>query len=227
MIKGFLLFTWYPLKFCKITLCNQTWTYLKFNNKNRIYEFILLIYKSSKKKSNHILWRFGYICWCVLKTLDHVFNHILLLWAFFPFLFFCSFFFCFDILGKRPRWGMSPIYYRRMSRLVTRLVACLSWALITCPILLLIILGFYRRLWRSSKKLLTFVTIGFFIFGTLGVNMFLIPFLLSIQQEYHWSKRKMWQKKITLKRKKRHLQTAYLIKTKNFLLKVYKKKLKN
>ena len=38
---------------------------------------------------------------------------------------------------------MSPIYYRRVSRLVARLVSCLSWALITCPILLLIILGFF------------------------------------------------------------------------------------
>ena len=54
-----------------------------------------------------------------------------------------------------------------------------------------LILGFYRRLWRSSKKLQAFVTIGFFIYGTLGVNLFLIPFLLSIQQEYHWSKRKI------------------------------------
>ena len=115
------------------------------------------------------------------------------------------FFFCFDILGKRPRWGMSPIYYRRVSRLVTRLVACLSWALITCPILSLIIIGFYRRLWRSSKKLLTFVTIGFFIFGTLGVNMFLIPFLLSIQQEYHWSKRKICGKGKSLSREKKDI----------------------
>ena len=40
---------------------------------------------------------------------------------------------------------MSPIYYRRVSRLVTRLVSCLSWALITCPILLLLsfLVGFF------------------------------------------------------------------------------------
>ena len=49
---------------------------------------------------------------------------------------------------------MSPIYYRRVSRLVARLVSCLSWALITCPILLLIILGFFFFFFFDEPEIL-------------------------------------------------------------------------